>query len=148
MDGGGNSQRGGIVDLAQLLDDDPELCLAVEAELIKAGLRLRWLCDGTDRLNWRDLWVVIRAADPDSLVHRAIDSESFGWSRTQYMLADIIDHLAGANWQRSGDKRRPKPKPFPRPGTQQESTQFGERSGFEPEAAGKEEMADWLGIEL
>ena len=87
-------------------------------------------------------------ADSDSLVRRALDPDSFGWSQTTVMLADIADLLAGANWQRQGDKKAPKPQPYPRPGDGGEQSQFGERSGFEPEHASRDEMADWLGIEL
>ena len=122
--------------------------MAVEAELIKAGLRLRWLCDGTDRLNWRDLWVIINLAAPDSLVRRALDPDTYSWTRTNALLADIFDVLASANWQRAGNKTAPKPKPYPRPGDTNDTTQFGERAGFEPEHSDKEAMAEWLGIEL
>lgn len=31
------------------------------------------------------------------------------WGVTDYLLAIIADHLAAANWQRSGKGRRPKP---------------------------------------
>jgi hypothetical protein len=33
------------------------------------------------------------------------------------MLADLWDVLASANWQRGGDKKQPRPGPYPRPGT-------------------------------
>lgn len=36
------------------------------------------------------------------------------WSASDYLLANIFDLLAGANWQRGGGKGR-KPQPFPRP---------------------------------
>lgn len=32
------------------------------------------------------------------------------------VLLIVADILAGANWQRGGDKDAPRPKPFPRPG--------------------------------
>lgn len=51
-----------------------------------------------DAALWRDI-------DPDSL-----------WSIEDHLLALIVDHLAAANWQRSGDVRAPQPKPIPRPG--------------------------------
>jgi hypothetical protein len=32
------------------------------------------------------------------------------------MLANVVDLLNAANWQRGGDKRARRPKPMPRPG--------------------------------
>jgi hypothetical protein len=43
----------------------------------------------------------------------AIHGQQSSWGVTDYLLANIIDILAGANWQRSGKGKRP--KPFPRP---------------------------------
>jgi hypothetical protein len=40
--------------------------------------------------------------------------EEAEWSLTDHLLALIADHLAAANWQRSG--KGPCPKPLPRPG--------------------------------
>ena len=64
------NQPGGILGLAEALED-PNLCSAVEAELIRFGLRLRWLCDGTDRPNWRDLHVIMREATTNSPITAA-----------------------------------------------------------------------------
>jgi hypothetical protein len=41
-----------------------------------------------------------------------------GWSTTEHLLALIADQLAAANWQRAGDKTKPRPQPLPRPGEQ------------------------------
>lgn len=38
------------------------------------------------------------------------------WELTDTLLAHIADLLAGANWQRAGNKNAPRPKPIPRPG--------------------------------
>lgn len=43
----------------------------------------------------------------------AIHGHQAAWGVTDYLLANVIDVLAGANWQRSGKGQRP--KPFPRP---------------------------------
>ena len=51
------------------------------------------------------------------------------WTTDGYMLANIYDALAGANWQRAGRSNEPPPKPIRRPNERQE----GEESfGFEP----------------
>lgn len=36
------------------------------------------------------------------------------WTPESHLLAEVVDLLAGANWQRGGSKG-PKPKPAPRP---------------------------------
>ena len=48
---------------------------------------------------------------------RAINGEAARWGDTEHLLAAMVDLLAGANWQRAGDKRRPAPEPITRPGT-------------------------------
>ena len=40
--------------------------------------------------------------------------EQAKWGTTEYLLANVIDLLNGANWQRSGSKGRA-PSPFRRP---------------------------------
>lgn len=40
-----------------------------------------------------------------------------GWNLQAHLLAIVIDLLAGANWQRAGNPQSPKPKPMPRPGS-------------------------------
>ena len=71
--------------------EDPEFCRAVEAELIKVGLRLRWLCDGTDRLNWRDVQVVVLEADQGSAIARCELGESAFWTVDTHLLAGVLD---------------------------------------------------------
>lgn len=51
-----------------------------------------------------------RSATGSELYGEAVD-----WSTDTYLLATVIDLLAGANWQRGGGPgRRPKPVPRPR----------------------------------
>jgi hypothetical protein len=61
----------------------------------------------------RAIWVRVRMLPPDSAVKRAVDPH--GWRLEHYMLADIFDVLAGANWQRAGDGKAKRPGPYPRP---------------------------------
>lgn len=37
---------------------------------------------------------------------------SDGWTRTDHLLALVVDALNAANWQRGGKKGLPKPKPI------------------------------------
>ena len=133
--------------------EDPEFCRAVEAELIKVGLRLRWLCDGTDRLNWRDVQVVILEADQSSAIARHELGESAFWTVDTHLLAGVLDALNGANFQRSGGRGK-RPSPVPRPGEKStaeptrddSSTLFGGTDGFEMDSVSIEEMNAWLGL--
>ena len=133
--------------------EDLDFCRAVEAELIKVGLRLRWLCDGTDRLNWRDVQVVILEADQGSAIARCELGESAFWSVDTHLLAGVLDALNGANFQRGGGRGK-RPSPVPRPGekptaepTQDDSsTLFGDTDGFEMDSVSIEEMNEWLGL--
>jgi hypothetical protein len=50
---------------------------------------------------------------PGSAVWQA-DLHDNAWTPDQYVLADIADLTAGANWQRAGGKGT-QPKPYPRP---------------------------------
>lgn len=52
------------------------------------------------------------AADPTSLLAREFGSD--GWSRTDHLLALVVDDLRLANWQRSRDgaRNRNRPKPI------------------------------------
>lgn len=133
--------------------EDPEFCRAVEAELIKVGLRLRWLCDGTDRLNWRDVQVVILEADQGSAIARYELGESAFWTVDTHLLAGVLDALNGANFQRGGGKGK-RPEPVPRPGEKStaqpmrddSATLFSGTDGFEMDSVSIEEMNEWLGL--
>ncbi len=49
------------------------------------------------------------------------------WGVSEYLLAQAVDLLAGANWQRAGKKSAPRPKPIPRP----KDGRIEEPDGFE-----------------
>lgn len=71
---------------------------------------------------------------------RQLDPEAVAWSLEAHLLASVIDVLNVANWQRVGKKSAPKPKPIPRPGTNDPDT---EQIGRDPLPV--DQMADWLG---
>ena len=90
------------------------------------GRRLEDL--GTDRLSWRDLYVVVHQSGPRSALARARDPEAAAWASgdaTAWMLASLLDLTAQGNWQRQGKRNAPKPKPVKRPGGKVESTTYG-----------------------
>lgn len=85
--------------------------------MIKHGLRLRDL--GTERLSWRDLWVIVTQQDPaQSAVHRALNPDDAPWNMHTFLLAETVDTLRTLVWfkTKDGQKGRNRPKPIPRPG--------------------------------
>ena len=103
--------------------------VAVEGELIRRGLRLRDL--GSERFTWSDLKAIIYTADPGSHLAAALGAP---WSVTDYMVANAVDLLNAGNWQRSGNKNAPKPKPIARPGEKDESVKRFGADPIAPEA--------------
>ncbi|MFF2612694.1 hypothetical protein [Kitasatospora sp. NPDC058046] len=72
---------------------------------------------GTGRLTWMELVALVRGLPPTSRLHAALsDRPGTPWTQAEYLLADIWDVLANANWQRGADKHATRPKPYPRPG--------------------------------
>ena len=104
-------ERGGIFGLVRLLEEFGE---AVEYDLIALGLRRDWL--GTERLSWRDLLVIVKGSPRTSALARAQHGEAALWGIAEYLLANAVDALHDANWQRAGKKSAKKPKRIPRPG--------------------------------
>lgn len=85
---------------------------AIEFDLISLGVRLS---DLGGVLSWRDLYVVVRNLPMSSALARSMSGAEAQWGVTEYLLAQVVDALNGANWQRGGGKGQ-KPKPTPRPG--------------------------------
>lgn len=60
--------------------------------------------------------MLVRHLPPGSATERARRGEAGEWGYLEHLLADVRDLLRAANWQRSGDKKIPRPTPLPRPG--------------------------------
>lgn len=106
--------------------DDPAVAAALEHDLMRAGGRLRWIGDGTDRTTWRDVAVIYAAAAPDSALVRATGSDAV-WGLQEQLLAAAVDNLAILAWQRTedGHKGRNRPEPIPRPGITDKNKENG-----------------------
>lgn len=50
-------------------------------------------------------------SDPESLLAQALGGD--GWSRTDHLLALVVDELRVANWQRSKDGSKGRNRPTP-----------------------------------
>jgi len=92
---------------------------ALEADLIKAQMRLRWFPCADH--NWHDLKVFIRYLDRHSALYAAMHPEHAGWDTTNMLLADVVDSVHWLQWAKTEDgvKGRNKPKKVPRPGVVQ-----------------------------
>lgn len=123
--------------LLSLLATIEEYREAVEYDLIVLGLRLRDV--GTDRLSWSDVYTLLSQAPRSSALFRALYPEEHEWNLTSLLLAEVVDAVRVANWQRGSGKRADYPKPIPRPGVTPESTTYGKG------AVPIDEMAEWLG---
>jgi hypothetical protein len=87
------------------------------------GLRLDWI--GTERLSWRDLWVIVRQSPRTSALFREMHPEVVEWGLAEQLIAAAFDALQIANWQRASGKRHERPRPIPRPGVEHEGKKFG-----------------------
>lgn len=102
-----------MIHVVELLDD-ADIRGALEAELIRCGGRLRWVGDGTDRVSWGDLVAMLRFAEPESVLGRAVSGRLHDWSFTQHLLAGVFDATWAMVWQNGGGKGA-KPEGLPRP---------------------------------
>ncbi|WP_328674603.1 hypothetical protein [Streptomyces sp. NBC_00328] len=85
---------------------------------------------GVDLLDWhrgrltsRRLSILVRHLPRDSALLREVQGEAAEWSLTDYLLANVVDQLAEANWMFAMVNRDEDaepldyPEPLPRPGT-------------------------------
>lgn len=99
--------RGGILGLLEL---DRDVWEAIEYEAVRGGRSLR-------DLNWREIKVLVRHAEPGSAIFRATFGEQATWSVTDHLLASLVDLTNIQVWMGSkdGQKNRNRPKPVARP---------------------------------
>lgn len=87
----------------------------MERDLIALGLR--WRDVGTEAFTWRDLRSIVEYSPRDSAIARAAHPNEVAWTATDYLLANVVDVLNVANYQRDkangGRGRRPKPMKRP-----------------------------------
>lgn len=86
----------------------------LEYELIRNGVRLRWL--GGPLLTWRDVWLIAANAPAGSRLAAVLD-ERKAWTPTDWWLRSIEYSLRWLVWAKTkdGQKNRGKPKPTPAP---------------------------------
>ena len=92
--------------------------------MLRAGFTLN---DYPKRLDLRAIIAFWRFAVPGSAVYRLEHGAKGEWQYTQELLAQVLETLRDANWQRQGIKTAPRPPRIPRPGQEVEGTKhFGD----------------------
>lgn len=92
---------------------------AIEADLAFRGFDLLDLWRG--RLTARKVDVLIRGLPPDSATRIALNGRDPLWTRTDHVLADLVDSVNSVAWITANhDRKRSEqtkfPEPYPRPG--------------------------------
>lgn len=115
MAGGCRDRHGKIAGLLDYIEDE-KYRRPLEADLIKAGLRLRD-CPSAG-FNWRDLEVFIDYLGPESHLVAVVHPERAGWTKPAMLLADNVDATRIMVWlnSKAGQEGRDFPQPIPRPG--------------------------------
>lgn len=108
---------GGIAGLLELADGE-KTGPALEADLIRSGLRLRDV--GSKKFTWRDLQVFVSEMPRECALFRAMHPELYPWDNGNMLLADIADGINWLVWAKTkdGQKNRKHPQPIPRPGVE------------------------------
>ena len=116
--------------LVDLVDEHSE---AIEYDLIRAGARLRdWPYGG---VSWRDLYVMVRQAQPDSATYKALNPQ---WqaSNDVELMRSMDLHLRILAWQQTvdGQKGRNVPQlvlwPWEQPALEHDVMDWDEAAAF------------------
>lgn len=88
-------------------------------------MRLRDL--GTERLTFRDLWIIVRHAPRESILAQQLAPIETRWSDAEYLLAEVVDRLSLLWWAKTKDgaRNRNQPERVPRPGDEPATKKLG-----------------------
>ena len=109
MAGGRGGFVGGISRVCGLLDDT-EQRRALEGDLIRSGLRLRWFLTGDEDYQLRDLVAFIESLPKDSALTHVVLGEDAVWGLGEDLAAIIADRLGWIHFSlvgQQGDKPPP-----------------------------------------
>ena len=92
----------------------------LEYELLKVGVRLRWL--GRSLLSWNDIYLIVANSEPGTPLAKALDKRMV-WKPIDFWMRSIEYSLRWLVWAKTkdGQKGRRKPKPMQPPGTSHDS---------------------------
>lgn len=117
--------HGGILGLHVEILAIPERRAALAYDLLKRGCSIDDI--GSPRLPWTDLIVTVRMIQREHASALATELHGVRWSIEAQLLADVVDLLAIANWQRGGKKHAPRPKPVERPWRKPKAQKLGSK---------------------
>ena len=105
-----------IEQILGLMDAISKYGMEIESDLIRIGLRLRNF--PSEECTWRDLYVILRTAQPDSRFYQVANPEGAQWNLTNHLLAEAVDAVRWLQWTKTVNVQDPNtmPKPIPRPG--------------------------------
>ncbi len=111
MAGGCGCLVGGIGRVCGLLDD-PAQRRALEGDLVRAGLRLRWFLAGDDDYQLQDLVAFIDTSPMGSALTRQALGEDAAWGVQEDLSAIIADRLGWIHFALVGQKGDEPPAPL------------------------------------
>jgi hypothetical protein len=109
MAGGVRDHSGGIAGLRGVLAEHSE---AVEYDLLRLGRHIDDL--GTPGLSWRDLWVIVTCAQPDTATFKALNPD---WQHTVELELMRAQEYATRwqMWAKTEDAHKKPPRNVPKP---------------------------------
>jgi hypothetical protein len=88
-----------------------------------------WESLTSGELSWARLGRFLRQLPADAATWRSVNgTEATTWTLDRQLAAGTLDALRIANWQRSGGKKKDRPKPIPRPGLDTGTVTTGDAS--------------------
>lgn len=138
MAGGCGCHLGGIGRVCGLLDD-PAQRRALEGDLVRAGLRLRWFFTGDDDYQMCDLVAFIESSPTGSALTRQALGEDAAWGVQEDLSAIIADRLGWIHFALVGQKGDEPPAPLYRHARGSSSSGNSEMPEFE---AGEVDLND------
>ena len=66
-------------------------------------------------MSWGRIGSLIRHLPREANLPRALYGDELAWGDTEHLLANVVDLLQVANWQRTDTKKNKPPTPMPRP---------------------------------
>lgn len=79
----------------------------------------------TPALSWLDLLIFVRVVQKEPSSALATELHGPAWTIEAQLLAEAVDALNMANWQRAGRRHAPRPKRLPRPWEKPKTTTLG-----------------------
>lgn len=104
---------GGIGRVLDLIDDEGSR-RALESDLMRVGLRLRFFGCGNPLYSWADLVAFIENLPLDSALVRHLRGDDRDWGLAEDLLAALVDRVGYIHYALTNDGRGEPPQPVSR----------------------------------